>query len=331
MPRPRRDGLGLPRARPQRLRPLGRAEGAAEHGRRRRDGRRARRAPLPRRGRAPEHREDLQLRPARALGLHRHGVRRRAEPEGAAHDARRQRRHAGAAAAGAGDRLHARGPPRARAPAPLRAAVLRLQARQRHPDAGLAEAHRPRRRLSHRRPGRPGLRHRGLPGPGDRGDGPVGGVRPLHGRAHADDAVHRLRRATRAPSPTACRPRSRCRSSSSSTRSTASSRRARRPTPTTASRRRRRWPISSSASCARSSRATAAPPSRGPARCSAATSARVPTGRTTGACRSCASTATTRPPATSQRSRRPPRPTSRASCAARPTRRSRCGCGSPAS
>ena len=36
------------------------------------------RAALPGRGRAPEHREDLQLRPARELGLHRHGVRGRA-------------------------------------------------------------------------------------------------------------------------------------------------------------------------------------------------------------------------------------------------------------
>ena len=43
---------------------------------------------------------------------------------------------------------------RARAPASLRAAVLRLQARQRHPHPGRAEAHRPGRRLPHRRPRR---------------------------------------------------------------------------------------------------------------------------------------------------------------------------------
>ena len=53
-----------------------------------------------------------------------------------------------------------------------------------------------------------------------------------------------------------------------------------------------------------------APPSRGRARCSAATCARVPTGPTGGACRSCASTPTTRPPATWPRSRRPSPPTS---------------------
>ena len=53
-------------------------KGLLNSGRRRRDGRRARRAALPCRGRAPEHRQDPQLRPARELGLHRHGVRRRA-------------------------------------------------------------------------------------------------------------------------------------------------------------------------------------------------------------------------------------------------------------
>ena len=48
------------------VRPLGGAQGPAQHRRRRRDGRRARRAALPGRGRAPEHRQDPQLRPARA-------------------------------------------------------------------------------------------------------------------------------------------------------------------------------------------------------------------------------------------------------------------------
>ena len=49
-------------------------------GRRGRDGGRAGRAAVPRRGRAPEHRQDLQLRRARRRRLHRHGVRRRHEP-----------------------------------------------------------------------------------------------------------------------------------------------------------------------------------------------------------------------------------------------------------
>ena len=56
VPRPRRHGLDLPGPRPQRVRPVGGAEGPAQLRRRRRDGRRARRAPLPGRGRAPEHR-----------------------------------------------------------------------------------------------------------------------------------------------------------------------------------------------------------------------------------------------------------------------------------
>ena len=91
LPRARRPRLDLPGARPQRVRPLGGAQGPAEHRRRRRDGRRARRATLPGRGRAPEHRQDPQLRRAPALGLHRHGVRRRHEPEGAATDEGRRR------------------------------------------------------------------------------------------------------------------------------------------------------------------------------------------------------------------------------------------------
>ena len=97
------------------------------------------------------------------LRLHRHGVRRRLEPEGAP-----QRAPAAPVPHRPGDRLHARDPPGARAPAPHRAAVLRLQARQRHPDAALAEADRPRRRLPDRRRLQPDLRHRRLPGAGDR-------------------------------------------------------------------------------------------------------------------------------------------------------------------
>ena len=45
---------------------VGGAQGPARHRRRRRDGRRARRAAVPGRGRAPEHRQDPQLRRARA-------------------------------------------------------------------------------------------------------------------------------------------------------------------------------------------------------------------------------------------------------------------------
>ena len=51
--RPRRPGLDLPRPRPQRVRPLGGAQGPAQHRRRRRPRRRDRRAAVPRPGRAP--------------------------------------------------------------------------------------------------------------------------------------------------------------------------------------------------------------------------------------------------------------------------------------
>ena len=57
-------GLDLPRARPQRVRPLRRAEGAAQHRRRRRVRGRDHRAAVPRRGPAPADRRDLQLRRA---------------------------------------------------------------------------------------------------------------------------------------------------------------------------------------------------------------------------------------------------------------------------
>ena len=75
--RARRPRLDLPRPRPQRLRPLGRAQGPAQHRRRRRARRRDRRAAVPRPGGAPADRRDLQLRRARGRRLHRHGVRRR--------------------------------------------------------------------------------------------------------------------------------------------------------------------------------------------------------------------------------------------------------------
>ena len=69
--------------------------------------------PLPRRGRAPEHRQDLQLRPARRRRLHRDGVRRRVLPEGSAEGAPRgQRRQARPPARGPGHRLHPRDPAR---------------------------------------------------------------------------------------------------------------------------------------------------------------------------------------------------------------------------
>ena len=85
--RPRRPRLDLRRPRPQRLRPLGRAQGPAELRRPRRPRRGHRRAAVPRPGRAPAHRRDLQLRDARGRRLHRHGVRRRHLAQAAAQGA----------------------------------------------------------------------------------------------------------------------------------------------------------------------------------------------------------------------------------------------------
>ena len=65
LPRPRRPRLDLPGPGPQRERPLGGAQGPAQHRRRGRDGGRRGRGAVPGPARAPEHRPDLQLRPAR--------------------------------------------------------------------------------------------------------------------------------------------------------------------------------------------------------------------------------------------------------------------------
>ena len=109
--------------------------------------------------------------------------------------ARGQRRRARPAPAGPGDRLHARDPARARLPARARAAVLRLQDRQRHPDPALAEADRPRRRLPDGRPdlarcsARSATRRPRSPPPG-----PSIAVGPVHRRPHARRPVLRLPR-----------------------------------------------------------------------------------------------------------------------------------------
>ncbi len=93
-PRARRPRLDLPRPRPQRLQPVGGAQGPAQLWRPRRAGGGDRRAAVPGAGRAPADRRDLQLRDPRGCRLHRHGVRRRqvAEADPQAADARQQRR-----------------------------------------------------------------------------------------------------------------------------------------------------------------------------------------------------------------------------------------------
>ena len=62
LPGPRRPRLDLPRPRPERLEPLGGPQGPAQLWRPGRAGRGHLRAAVPRRGRAPAHRRDLQLR-----------------------------------------------------------------------------------------------------------------------------------------------------------------------------------------------------------------------------------------------------------------------------
>ena len=97
LPRPRRARLDLPGHGPQPRQALGGAQGPAQHRRRGGPGGGRRRAPVPRRGRAPQHRRCLQLRAARRPAdrrvgrLHRHGIRGRevaaADPAGAPPDA----------------------------------------------------------------------------------------------------------------------------------------------------------------------------------------------------------------------------------------------------
>ena len=113
LPGPRRPRLDLPGPRQERLRPLGGAQGPAQLRRRRRAGGRHRRAAVPRAGRAPAHRRDLQLRHPRRGRLHRHGVRRRPVAQAGAQGAdARQRRGLRPAADRPGARLHPRDPAR---------------------------------------------------------------------------------------------------------------------------------------------------------------------------------------------------------------------------
>ena len=270
------------------------------------------------------------------LGLHRHGVRRRREPARSSCDdaPRGQRRHARRRCRSSRrSPTCSRSSPRSGYLHRSRAAVLRLQARQRHPDAGLAEAHRPRRRLPHRRPGRArstGRRATRRPeiatmGPSVASDlytvARTLAVLCIDFKGYQSTFAHSLPPAETVPLFVEF-------DSLYQLAREGHGARPRRPLPDGGGdgRSARRRP-------ARDRRApTAAPPSRGPARCSAATSARVPTGRDYRRL----------PVAARQRRRpgrrlprdalggRPGRPR-RASCAARPTRRSRCGCGSRAS
>ena len=119
--------------------------------------------------------------------------------------------------------------------------------------AGLAEAHRPRRRVPHGRPDEPGLRDGRLPGPRDRPTGPTV-PSDLFTVARTWRCCAPTSAATRAPTGTPLPARDgRAALRPATTRSTASSSGPPRRTRTTASRAPTRWRRSSSASCARSS------------------------------------------------------------------------------
>ena len=230
--RARRTRLDLPRAGPQRVRPLRRAEGPAEHRRRRRARGRDHRAAVPRRGAAPADPRDLQLREPRGRRLHRDGVRRRpvaqADPQGA-HGA--EQRRVRPVPRRPGDRLHRRDPARVLVPALAGAALLRLQARQRHPGRRLAQAHRPRWRAARRRRPVGDLRHRRLPGARGRRR------RAERRRATSSRSAARSRcwrwssAATSRPTSRRCRRSTTRRCSSGTTRCTACWRRRPRPNP----------------------------------------------------------------------------------------------------
>ena len=217
----------------------------------------ARRAPLPGRGRAPEHRQDPQLRRARRRRLHRHGVRRRHQPARAARGAARP--------------PTAAGPTRSRStrPSPTASRSSRRSGTS-TTSASLYCDFKPDNVIHTAELGRssstsaactawttatsPVYGTVGLPGTRDRPDRPDRALRPLHGRPHAGRAVHRLPVATRARTGTRCRPAQRRRRSSlDTTRSTASSSGRPPPIPTPGSRAPTRWPPSSWACCARSS------------------------------------------------------------------------------
>ena len=167
LPRPRRSGLDLPRQGQERLRPVGGAEGPAQHRRRRRPRGGHHREAVPGAGRAPADRGDLQLRHPRRSRLHRDGVRGRGlaqgHPEEPDAGGRGQLQPvAGGPVAG----VHPRGAARLPVPARPRPGLLRLQARQPDPDRRRGQADRPRRRTAAGRRRVRHLRHRRLPGAG---------------------------------------------------------------------------------------------------------------------------------------------------------------------
>ena len=315
------------------VRPLGRAQGPAQRRRRRRDGRRARRAPLPGRGRAPEHRQDLQLRPARSTTA----------TSSWSTSADAASRSCACPAVTNGES------PDPLPPAQAIAYMLEIL-------PALGHLHRSGLLFCDFKPDNViqtqdslklidlGGVYRmgdaagavygtvGLPGARDRRARPVGRVRPLHGRAHARGAVHRLQGLPDHVPVHAAPAGHRRRCSPSYDSLYRFLEKATAPDPDDrfqtademadqllgvlremvgAARRR--------------------PVRRGRARCSAATSARAPTAPTGDGSRCCASTATIRPPGTWRRSP-PPTPATIVELlqGGTPSGRSKSTCASPA-
>ena len=166
--RARRPRLDLPGPRPQRLRPLGGAQGPA--GLRRRARRWPRRSPSA--GSSPRSSTRASCGSTTSSSTRPDGMVGYIVMEYVGGKSLKQLRSAGAAedgqldpAAGrAGDRVRAGDAARARLPARARPAVLRLQAGQRDPDRAADQADRPRRGPADRRRRQRPLRHRRLPG-----------------------------------------------------------------------------------------------------------------------------------------------------------------------
>ena len=241
------------------------------------------------------------------------------EPQGAA---RRRRRAATAArrpAAGRpGDRVRARDPAGARATCTGAGCCSATSSPTTSSRPALAEAHRPRRRLPHRRRLRARSTARRLPGARDRrGRGPSRRLRPLHGRRGRsrccaldfrglpDDATN-----------TRCRRGARCRSTSATTRCTGCCA-GHRADPDDRFQSAEEMAdqllgVLREVVAAEHGRADA----RRAARCSPATRPRAHRPRGWRCCRRCASRPTTRRPATSRRSP-PPDPDGSLDAAAR--------------
>ena len=204
LPRPRRPRLDLPRPRPQRRRPLGGAQGSAR--------RRRRRTRWP--GDAEQRFLARSSHPSivsihnfvqhpGTTALHRDGVRRRPVAEGAPGRPAARRRHLEPLPVPQAIAYALEDPATARLPARPGPGLLRLQARQRHPVRGAAQADRPRRRDPLGRRERPSTARSATRRRRSPSTGPSPGSDLLHCRPHARRPDPRLRRRPASGAPAA--------------------------------------------------------------------------------------------------------------------------------